>query len=388
MKDNFDKKIKLILSKKLDIPQEFGERITCTINNLPKYSLDIKNSILNRFINTIKIFILTLLSLGTIVLAYTGIKNMQNNLEQTVSEVNNKISVNTYYDENGIEKKEYHFEGFFDTDEWNSYNIYKFLIITNIEEYNIRKEEYKDKFELEEMTEKDFENKNLLLIQTFGDVSISNIKEEEEILYIDIERHHNEDNNYVESKKVISIKLEKNSLEKEIKINTYPASDNYSIKPTIKELVESNYTKEQAVQDGCIVTEVITHEVLGNKVDLISNNIEKFNNFIEETKNGKEMEIRLIHYSTNITRFIDIKYEDNCYKSYIYEKESPHKMLGEIEAIISDSQYFKRGKEIEYIFDEDRNLHTYNFIGESILKVGDMERIQEDVYPILQYNNK
>ena len=380
--NNIDRIIKDTLNEDINIPKDFDNTILHSLDN---------DKILNEYINLKRILQLV----ATMLIVFIGVGSYaynesikSNKLKQTISEVNNKISVNTYYDENGIEKKEYYFEGFFNTDEWNSYNIYKFLIITNIEEYNIRKEEYKDKFELEEMTEKDFENKNLLLIQTFGDVSISNIKEEEEILYIDIERNHNEDNNYVESKKVISIKLEKNSLEKEIKINTYPASDNYSIKPTIKELVESNYTKEQAIQDGCIVTEVITHEGLGNKVDLISNNIEKFNNFIEETKNGKEMEIRLIHYSTNITRFIDIKYEDNCYKSYIYEKESPHKMLGEIESIISDSQYFKRGKEIEYIFDEDRNLHTYNFIGESILKVGDMERIQEDVYPILQYNNK
>ena len=381
MKNKLDKEIKFILSKELNIPQKFNEKIFATVNNLPEYSLNIKENIIDKCIKIIKLFLFGLLSLGTIVFAYTSIKNIQNNLKQTVSDVNNEIIVNSYYDESGIERKEYNIKGAFDTTDWAAYNMCEFLIIEDIKEYNMRKEEYKDKFELEKMTEKDFENKKLLLIKTFGNVNITNIQEEEENLYIDIERNYDDDNDYVDSKKIISIKLEKKLLEKTIKINTYPALDNYSTKPTIKELVESNYTKEEALKEGYIVTEDV-----GDERYLISNNIEKFNNFIETTQKGKEMEIRLINYSDNIIRFIDIKYEDNYYKTYIYEKELPHKMLEEIEANISDSQYFKKGKEIKYVFDEERNIYTYNLIEQTIFKVGDMERVQEETYSILEYN--
>ena len=145
-----DKKIKLILSKELEVPNKFRETVNSCIDNLPEL---------------IQIVTIGILSIGVTAFAHSEIQKIEKSkINQNVSEVNDEIKVDTYYDSNGIEMHQYNFKYPLDTNDWESTNLYEYLKITTMKEYNEYKEKYADVFELEKMTEEDFENNYLLVL--------------------------------------------------------------------------------------------------------------------------------------------------------------------------------------------------------------------------------
>jgi hypothetical protein len=65
-----------------------------------------------------------------------------------------------------------------------------------------------------------------------------------------------------------------------------------------------DYSKEEAIKDGCIVTE-------NNKV--ISNNLELLDKFIEKTKNGETNFIRIYQKYNDEVQITDINFENGIY---------------------------------------------------------------------------
>ena len=373
--DELDKKIKLILSKDLKLPDDYNKKVKFCIDNLNEYSSKKNIFRINRIIQIFKFAIVGILTSGVIAFAYNEIQKFENSkVNQTISNVNDNIEINTFYDDNGIKRYEYSIKYPFNADNWEKTGIDKFLKITNISEYNKYKEEYANIFEMEEMIEDDFKNNFILLIKTFGDVYVDDINAIDKTLYIDIIRNFNDG---MEEKKVISLKLSKELERENLKISYFPAEDVYSLKPSIKELLKNNFTKEEALKNNWIVTEYNKDEC---KDYIISNNIDNLNEFVEKTKNGNEMEIRLVEFRMISIYFCDIKYENGIYKLYTYVKYLENSGY-------SDEQDFRIGKDIQVNYLDESKTYMYSLVENSTVYIGDIERKGNNIYKIFfEYN--
>lgn len=176
---------------------------------------------------------------------------------------------------------------------------YDGIYYKKIETYNNYLIDLKKWSGLVEMTEKDFENSFVVVIagenyHTTG-LYISNISADTEILHIDLNKKDTYDGSTI-----ISTKVSKDLNRPNIIVHNNPNVPNMSTKYIKIEDIPKDYSQEQAIADGCFV-------ISANQV--ISNNRELFNTFIENCNNGIDGILRVYEYQelTNCVQIIDIE---------------------------------------------------------------------------------
>lgn len=210
----------------------------------------------------------------------------------------------------------------FDYEKNKEYNIYKDNNMSHgnnihyikIDDYQIY-QSYQEKFQIPQMTQEDFEDSFMVIITlqsvAMEKLKISSINADETTLYIELD-YYSEEEQYDEENTVISTIISR-QMERE-KLEVYrkefvPTSPNYI---NIKELPK-DYTLENAIQDGCFV--------LKNN-EVISEDKEQIDEFIKDTKEGKEDFIRIVNsyeMLDKITLITDIQYKSGKY--YVYQKQ-------------------------------------------------------------------
>ena len=262
-----------------------------------------------------------ILFVGVGALAYTGVTN---NSKQRPEQ---NIASNQSYAVNPSEL------------EWaNDFNYKK---IKSIDEYNKFKSSYEN---IINMTEEDFENNFLLVVFPAGDVYISDIYSDDTTLYVKIIRDYETDKkNEVPGLKIISTKVS-NSLDRDdIKIMEFSNKNTMGNEYlSIEEIVTNGYTMEEAIEDGCIVTEYNPEKYGNYDTYLVSKNQDKLDEFVEATKNGESRALRLVYYNTSYTRYTDVTFKDGKYKVFEYMLVTGESPMWEIE----DSSNYYEGTEM------------------------------------------
>ena len=290
--DDLDNKIKKVLKQNINLSQDYENIITNTLKNTTT-----KNTSFLDKISKIAA-VITVLFVGAGVYAYYSSEITSKDKykpEQTVS-----TSLPYLHEENNIEY----------IDQLDKYtNAVGYEIITTYEKYL----EYINKYSnMLNMSKEDFEKSMILIILPTESSSISNVYADEKTMYIELQVLP--DDLDISDRWIIA-KVDKKLYRNNIIIKKEPKLEGFSGYTPIFKLPE-NYSKEDAINDGCIVTEQTPNT---NSFKLISNNQFKLDEFINKSKNGEEGSIRIINYAENITYYIDIYYYDGIYNVCRYQ---------------------------------------------------------------------
>lgn len=233
----------------------------------------------NRFLKAVAMFIITVLT--TIGVVYAGIV-IYNNFKNKTAYINfnNSLISQEWIIENmKIDKEEQ--------------GIY-YASIKNYEEYI----KYKEKIgSLGEFKAEDFEN-NFVVLICGEEINVESLETDNDTLYINFTSSFTkgEQNSY-------ALLVPNEQYRENIKlVRKYDKSEFVNIGI---EDIPSDYTKEQAITDGFVVTE-------NNKI--ISNNENDIYDFIEKSKNGENCFIRFVVYNENSIDIKDIEYKEQKYR--------------------------------------------------------------------------
>ena len=196
-----------------------------------------------------------------------------------------------------------------------------------------------------EMNEEDFKENFVLVTGTHSlslvGLYISNISSDGNTMYVTLKEKDNieeeENQNLVISAK-ISLELNSDNV----------IFDKYVFKPDLGYVpideLPSNYTKEQAIKDNCCVI---------YNSEIISNDKNQLNDFLEKAKNNIETSIRIIiYYPNEITRAIDIEYTNSKYIAYA-------KFIKHADDFIGRDAYSIIAKEIKTYYIKNSQLTEY-----------------------------
>lgn len=196
-----------------------------------------------------------------------------------------------------------------------------------------------------EMNEEDFKENFVLVTGTHSlnlvGLYIYNISSDGNTMYVTLKEKDNieeeENQNLVISAK-ISLELNSDNV----------IFDKYVFKPDLGYVpideLPSNYTKEQAIKDNCCVI---------YNSEIISNDKNQLNDFLEKAKNNIETSIRIIiYYPNEITRAIDIEYTNSKYIAYA-------KFIKHADDFIGRDAYSIIAKEIKTYYIKNSQLTEY-----------------------------
>lgn len=242
---------------------------------------------------------LLILCFGVSIFAYNeSNKNNKEEINQKVNKINENLLT---YDEMSIT------------------NSIRYKIIESYEEYVNFKATYNDIIEIEE---KDFEKYFVFVAITWGNSYISNEYTEGETLYIDITRdYENEENRGItdapvmDKLKVISTKIS-NKLKRDNVIITKVPLDSNGFVPIQQVIDRDNYTPEEAVKDGYVVTEYRSEDL---KIYLLSDE-SILDDFTKKVENKEDANIRSVAFEMGLIKFLDVKYHDGVFSVYKYYK--------------------------------------------------------------------
>lgn len=184
--DMLDRKIKSVLSRKLEITEDYRDMVNAFINNLPDHKPRRKEKKIKSLPQAIAIGTLAISAVS--VCAYTGGKIYEKFIkEQVTTEVKNNGDEVEYINL-GDEKVKLYTSTINDV-KWEEANSNEYLKITTIEEYNEYKNKLKDAFEFVEMTESDFEDEFLFIIKILENKShINDIYADDETMHVEVLR--------------------------------------------------------------------------------------------------------------------------------------------------------------------------------------------------------
>lgn len=199
--------------------------------------------------------------------------------------------------------------------------------------------------ELVEMTEDDFNNYFVVVVagenyDTTG-LYISDIKADDENLYIDLNKKDKWDGSTV-----ISTKIEKDLYRENIVIRNNPNIPEMTNKFISMEKIPIGYTKEEAIQDGCFVIEY-------NKI--ISDDKGEFERFIKNANKGIDGFIRIYQYDIieNVT-IIDLESKNGK----INMSQCNKTQIGSSPVYNSGNSIAKGSLGIYWLYDEMDNKKT------------------------------
>lgn len=193
---------------------------------------------------------------------------------------------------------------------WNEKTSLYHRIIDNITDY----EKYKSRInEFPNADEIDFNENFVIVIANENirqphekDLTIYNVYADATTTHIVMKQkevpNYDADNNIWYA--IVDKSLLRNLADVTIEQRTFNTGDFADI-----EDIPKDYSVENAIADGCIVLE---------DNSLISNNIDKLDNFIEESKNNKNTFIRIYSFNSTEVRIKDIEYYNGIY--YIRDK--------------------------------------------------------------------
>ena len=161
---------------------------------------------------------------------------------------------------------------------------------------------------LVEMSEEDFKTDFLIIVagENYDTTSLTvkNIYNEDNNLYIDLiqtEQYNKDDT-------VLSIKLNRDLNKENVVINIIKENQSINSNFTSLDKLPKNYTKEEAIEDGCLVIE--------DNV-IISNDNAILEKFIIDSNNNMDSSIRIAMYSEEGLEIKDLSYRNAKY--YISE---------------------------------------------------------------------
>ncbi len=192
----------------------------------------------------------------------------------------------------------------------NSY----YKIITDKETFDSYKEQIA---ELPYMEDKDFNNNFLVLIANkanfyphMRDVTISEIKSDETTLYIKLMQKENP--NYDKTSDIIYAIVDKELLRENIDLKLDLSNIKNKNFIDIKNLSE-DYSKEEAIEDGCLVIDQEVNKPGSNEFKVLSNDPFALDKLIENANKGIESSIRIYFDDRVKARIIDVTYKDDIY---------------------------------------------------------------------------
>lgn len=324
--DRLDRKIKKALSKKLEISTDYRESMEAFIERLPHHYPPRREK--HKLIKHVPKFVTisAIAASAVSVCAYTGgviyskVKEIQ---MDTVAS-----AVNTSYDE--MIKK------------MVRQDIWCYKYITSYNEYL----EFKDYNcgQILEMAEDDFESNCLLLMLNSTDgyegIYISDIKNTDDELEVIVRK---DDYNKEVNERLISLKLDKDMYNENIKFVVESDRDMFINAANLP----IDYTKEQAIKDNCIV-------IYNEKI--ITDNTNAIDEFVENTRNGKEEQIRIVVFNDEYIKknfsyeVVDVGFRDGEYElSKTQIGNTKNTKLCEFKNIIKfeDEEYIGYGDEYD-----------------------------------------
>lgn len=237
---------------------------------------------------------------------------------------------------------------------WNESSRLYHKIITNMDDYN----KYKSRVnELPDMTEKDFKESFLVVIANENirqkhekDLTISEVTADETTTHIIMKQKENPD--YNNDNNIWYAIVDKSQLRDNADIKI----EQHNINPegfTKLEDLSYNYSKEEAIKDGCIVTG-------NNKV--ISNNLELLDEFIEKTENGENGFIRIYSkYNEDVT-IIDVNFKNGIYYECTdvtrTKEQRENKYYYNSYTTLRKKEGNNKLYQIQYLFIDERNPNT------------------------------
>lgn len=327
--DRLDRKIKKALSKKLEISTDYRESMEAFIERLPHHYPPRREK--HKLIKHVPKFVTisAIAASAVSVCAYTGgviyskVKEIQIDAVASV--------VNTRYEniENVMNVK----------DKW----YYKFLV--SYDEYL----KFKDLnyCEMIEMSKENFEEDCILVVFNSSDgyegMYISDIKNTDNELEVIVRK---DISNKKDNERLISLKLNKDMYNENINFILESDRDMFISATNLP----IDYTKEQAINDNCIV-------IYNEKI--ISDNTNAVDEFVENTRNGKEEQIRIVVFNDEYIKnnfsyeVVDIGYRDGEYElSKTQIGNTKNTKLSEFENIIrfEDEEYIYYGDDYDYYF--------------------------------------
>jgi len=221
-----------------------------------------------------------------------------------------------YYEKNRIEMSSIEAGG----------NTYYYKTISNIEDYN----KYKEKLsQLPEMSSEDFNNNFFVLVGINGrtysirGLTISDVSADKSTTYIKIKQKENPE--YEDDDEIIYSIVDKSLLRENAKLDVeIPHLAGEGMKRL--EDLPSDYSKEDAIADGCFV--------IDENRKIVYNNINALDNIIKNSEKGIESHIRIYHTST-------IEKNQNAeakYPCYIIDLQYKNNFFTATTRILSDNK--------------------------------------------------
>lgn len=204
---------------------------------------------------------------------------------------------------------------------WNEKSKLYHRLINNAQDY----EKYKSRIsQFPEASDINFDENFIVIIANENirqpheiDMAIYNITADENTTHIIMKQKENP--NYNADSNIWYAVVDKSLYRENADVIIEQRNNNSAEFKNINDIPD-NYSKEEAIQDGCIVLE-------NNK--LVSNNIEKLDEFVEDTNNGINSFIRICRmYSGNLNGervIIDTEFKDGIYYKTDYSLDNRNK---------------------------------------------------------------
>ena len=194
---------------------------------------------------------------------------------------------------------------------------------------------------LVEMAEEDFNNYFVVITagenySTIG-LSVTNVSTDDNTLYINLSKK-NSDNEEENQTTITSTKIPIEENRDNIVINVIKEEPSNQEFEKIENLPKE-YSKEQAIKDGCFVVE--------NNI-VISDDKNALDNFFKTTNEGKESFIRIVMYSDNGVFIRDVEYKN---KKYLEAEDATRAGKEEI--------YYNIANQLKKIDDSHSNSYIY-----------------------------
>lgn len=292
--DNLDKELSKIFKSEMVAPKSFQNAI--------QNALDTKNIKLNKNYNILKLvatFIITCIC--GIGIVFASVSTYKYFAKVSEPDINMMPGVDPEIDE------EY---GIIRIEENDNIDIcYK--KISTYEDYQKCKKIWTN---LYDMSESDFEDYFLVMISLGNNpklpFDVSDINADEENLYIYLSQSDDENRDGT-LKIFFSVKIERKYDRENIIIKKNFVAPNVDLKQytDLKGIkAGANYSKEQAIKEGCFVVEFAK-----SNYEILSSDKNKMSDFVKNTTNGEEGFIRVASYSDTIISIHDIEYRNGKY---------------------------------------------------------------------------
>lgn len=239
------------------------------------------------------IFLVIIIVIG--VVGYLGFNQYNKNI--SVPDNSNKTEIQT--NDNNIPKYETAYTN--TSDEYNNSDKFAgmegigdgscFKKISTFEEYQEELNRWNGLFK---MTEEDFKDNYMVVVSGENyhttSLEVDNITTDDTTTYIDLKQT----DKYIEDHTVLSVKLSREYERERLVVRNNPVKPSAPSSMTKIEDIPAGYSIEEAIADGCLV---IKDHKENNGREVLSDNINAMDEFVEKCNNGEDAFIRIYEYN-------------------------------------------------------------------------------------------